>query len=52
MFGNIAHYICHFLFLHAIGLTLFDNECSVLSKALSKAAVLGNLKKLFLADSN
>ncbi len=46
VFGNIAHYICHFHFLQAIGLTLFDNECSALRKALSKAAVLGNLKAL------
>lgn len=46
VFGNIAHYICHFHFLQAIGLTLFDNECSALRKALSKAAVLGNLKTM------
>lgn len=46
VFGNIAHYICHFHFLQALGLTLFDNECSALRKALSKAAVLGNLKTM------
>ena len=46
VFGNIAHYICHFHFLQAIGLTLFDNECSALRKALSKAGILGNLKAL------
>ena len=46
VFGNIAHYICHFHFLQAIGLTLFDNECSALRKALSKAVILGNLKAL------
>jgi len=46
VFGDIAHYICHFHFLQAIGLTLFDNECSALRKALSKAAVAGNLKTL------
>jgi hypothetical protein len=46
VFGDIAHYICHFHFLQAIGLSLFDNECSTLRKALSKAAVLGNLKTL------
>jgi len=34
VFGDIAHYICHFHFLQAIGLTLFDNECSALRKAL------------------
>lgn len=44
VFGDIAHYICHFHFLKAIGLTLFDNECSALRIALSKAGILGNLK--------
>jgi len=52
VFGNIAHYICHFHFLQAIGLTLFDIECSALRKALSKAAVLGNLKTIRRKMSN
>jgi hypothetical protein len=52
VFGNIAHYICHFHFLQAIGLTLFDNECSALRKALSKAAVAGNLKTMRRNMSN
>jgi hypothetical protein len=46
VFADIAHYLCHFHFLQAIGQTLFDNECSALRKALSKAAVAGNLKTL------
>jgi len=46
VFGDIAHYICHFHFLKAIGLTLFDTECSALRKALSKAAIFGKLKTL------
>jgi len=52
VFGDIAHYICHFHFLQAIGLTLFDNECSALRKALSKAAVAGNLKTMRRKMSN
>ncbi len=44
VFGDIPHYICHFHFLKAIGATLFDNECTALQKALSKAGILGNLK--------
>jgi hypothetical protein len=52
VFGDIAHYICHFHFLKAIGLTLFDNECSALRKALSKAGVLGNLKTMRHKMSN
>jgi len=52
VFGNIAHYICHFHFLQAIGLTLFDIECSALRKTLSKAAVLGNLKTIRRKMSN
>jgi len=46
VFGDIAHYICHFHFLKAIGLTLFDKECSALRIALSKAGILGKLKTL------
>lgn len=52
VFGNIAHYICHFHFLQAIGLTLFDNECSALRKALSKAGILGKLKTMRLKMGN
>jgi hypothetical protein len=52
VFGDIAHYICHFHFLQAIGLTLFDNECSALRKALSKAAISGNIKTMRLKMGN
>jgi len=52
VFGDIAHYICHFHFLQAIGLTLFDNECSALRKALSKAAISGSLKTMRLKMGN
>lgn len=52
VFGDIAHYICHFHFLQAIGLTLFDNECSALRKALSKAGILGKLKTMRLKMGN
>jgi hypothetical protein len=45
---GIPHYICHFHFLKAIGITLFDNECTALRNALSKVGVLGNLKTLRL----
>lgn len=48
VFGDIAHYICHFHFLKAIGLTLFDDECSTLRKALSKVGILGKLKTMRL----
>ncbi len=44
--GDIPHYICHFHFLKAIGAMLFDNECTALQKALSRAGILGNLKTL------
>ena len=46
VFKNIPHYICHFHFLKAIGATLFDKEQTTLRKALSKAGISGNLKKL------
>jgi hypothetical protein len=46
VFGNIPHYICHFHFLKAIGATLFDKEQTALRKALSKAGISGDLKKL------
>ncbi len=52
VFGDIAHYICHFHFLQAIGLTLFDNECSALRNALSKAGILGSLKTMRLKMGN
>ena len=52
VFSDMAHYICHFHFLKAIGSTLFEDECSALRKALSKAAVLGNLKALRGSMSN
>ena len=52
VFGNIAHYICHFHFLQAVGLTLFDNECSALRKALSKAGIFGKLKTMRLKMGN
>jgi hypothetical protein len=52
VFGDIAHYICHFHFLQAIGLTLFDNECSALRKALSKAGISGSLKTMRLKMGN
>jgi len=52
VFGDIAHYICHFHFLQAIGLTLFDSECSALRKALSKAGISGNLKTMRLKMGN
>ncbi len=44
VFAGIPHYFCHFHFLKAIGITLFDNECTALRKALSKAGILGSLK--------
>lgn len=52
VFGDIAHYICHFHFLQAIGLMLFDHECSALRKALSKVGILGNLKTMRLKMGN
>ena len=52
VFKDIPHYICHFHFLKAIGVTLFDNECTTLRKALSKAGILGRLKTLRLKTGN
>ena len=46
VFKDIPHYICHFHFLKAIGISLFDKECTALRNALSKAGILGNLKTL------
>jgi hypothetical protein len=45
VFRGVPHYICHFHFLKAIGTTLFDTEHTALRKALSKAGILGELKK-------
>jgi len=44
VFPGTPHYICHFHFLKAIGIALFDNECKALRNALSKAGILGKLK--------
>jgi len=46
VFGNIAHFICHFHFLKAIGLMLFEKEHIALRNALSKAGVSGSLKTM------
>lgn len=46
VFGNTLHYICHFHFLQAVGIMLFEKEHITLRKALSKVAVSGNLKIL------
>lgn len=46
VFGNIAHYICHFHFLAAIGTLLFEKEHIALRKALSKEGISGNLKAI------
>ena len=44
VFGNIAHYICHFHFLAVIGKLLFEKEHIALRKALSKEGISGKLK--------
>jgi hypothetical protein len=44
VFGAIAHYVCHFHFLTAIGLLLLEKEHRALRQALSKAGVSGKLK--------
>jgi len=44
VFPDTPHYICHFHFLKAIGIALFDNERKALQNALSKAGILGKLK--------
>jgi len=46
VFGDIAHFICHYHFLRAIGLMLFENEHIALRNALSKAGVSGSLKTM------
>jgi len=44
VFGDIPHFICHFL--KVIGLMLFEKENVALRKALSKAGVSGSLKTM------
>jgi len=46
VFGDIPHFICHFHFLKAIGLMLFEKEHIDLRNALSKAGVSGSLKAM------
>lgn len=46
VFGDIPHFICHFHFLKAIGLMLFEKEHIAVRNALSKAAVSGKLKTM------
>ena len=46
VFEDIAHFICHFHFLKAIGLMLFEKEHIVLRNALSKDGVSGSLKTM------
>ncbi|MFQ5630292.1 MAG: hypothetical protein ACE5I1_16095 [bacterium] len=46
IFGDIAHYICHFHFLRAIGVFLLEEEHGTLRKALSKVGISGKLKSL------
>lgn len=46
VFGDIAHYICHFHFLAVIGKLLFEKEHIALYKALSKEGISGKLKAM------
>jgi hypothetical protein len=46
LFEHLPHYICHFHFLKAIGILLFEKEHTVLRKALSKVGISGQLKNL------
>lgn len=46
IFGDIAHYICHYHFLRAVGKSLFESEHIYLRKALAKAGISGELKAL------
>jgi len=46
VFDLVLHFICHFHFLKAIGILLFDKENDILRKALSKAGISGKLKEL------
>lgn len=44
--GDIAHYVCHFHFLAALGKSLFETENDYLRKRLSKVGISGALKNL------
>jgi len=46
VFDDIAHYICHFHFLAALGKALFGKEHETLRQALSAAGISGKLKAL------
>lgn len=46
VFAQVAHYICHFHFLRAIGKLLFEKEHDALRKALSRAGISGKLKEI------
>ena len=46
VFGDIAHFICHFHFLKIIGSMLFEKEHIAIRNALSKAGISGSLKKM------
>ncbi len=46
VFAQVAHYICHFHFLRAIGKLLFEKEQDGLRKALSRAGISGKLKEI------
>lgn len=46
VFGDIPHFICHFHFLKAVGLMLFEKEHIALRNALSKAGISGILKTM------
>jgi hypothetical protein len=46
VFGNIAHYICHFHFLAMLGKLLFEKEHINLRNALSKVGIAGKLKAM------
>ena len=46
VYGEIAHYICHFHFLAALGKSLFETENNYLRTRLSKVGISGALKNL------
>jgi len=46
IFNGIHHYFCHYHFLSAVGISLFEKENNQLRNALSKAAISGKLKEL------
>ena len=48
IFGDIAHYICHYHFLEMISTLLFKAENAELRKRLSKYGISGKLKSLKL----